>query len=383
MKSISFTTTKKLIFGLGAVSQLSDVIKELDINSILVVTGHYSASSGFVNKILDPIADSGIPYSVFSDISPNPSIEEAVKCFNALKECKAEAVVGFGGGSAVDAAKAAALLCNNPFPISQYFGVEMVKKPILPTIVVPTTSGTGTEVSSGLVLKDEDAHTKHGVISHYLIPEVAIVDPELTLSLNPRLTAGSGMDAFTHAFEGLLSIKANPITEMYQREAIKLIGQSLRIAVEDGSNLQARYNMSLAATTAGIGMVSAGCGPVHAMAYPMEGKYNVSHGDANASLLSAYTKEVASASFERISEIGVLLGVDLDNLSLKDSASKVAMAIDELCKDVGVPKLRDIGVQEEDLEGFAEIAINNRRLMDSCPVDLSMEMIKKIYHESF
>lgn len=382
MKSFSFSTTKKLIFGIDAVNQVSDLLKKLNISNVLIVTGNYSVRSGLVNRVIDPIQTAGIDYKVYSNIEPNPTIENSEKCFRLLKECEAEAVIGFGGGSAADVAKAAALLCKNPLPIQKYFGVELVPNPTIPVIIVPTTAGTGTEVSSGAVLKDESANTKSGIISHYLIPDAAIVDPKLTLTSPSRLTASSGMDAFTHAIEGYLSVKANPISEIYHKEAIKLIAKNLRTAVFHGNNIEARYNMSLGATLAGIGMVDAGCGAVHAMAYPIEGKYKIAHGDANAALLASFIRKMALRDVKKIKNIAGFLGENQIDSSSQDPAITVAKFVSTLCLDVDVPKLRDIGVLESDLDQFAESAISNSRLMSNSPISLTMEQIKMIYYES-
>lgn len=169
-------------------------------------------------------------------------------------------------------AKVAAVLINNPLPVRQYTGVEVVPKPAIPIIIIPTTAGTGSEVSNAAILKDDITHIKGGVMSHHIAPTIAIIDPLLTLSLPPRLTGSTGIDALTHAIEGYVAVKAIPLTELYHKEAIKLISQNLRTAVSRGSDVEARYNMSLSAMLAGIGMATAGVGAVHALAYPMEGK---------------------------------------------------------------------------------------------------------------
>jgi alcohol dehydrogenase class IV len=383
MKTFSFFTAKTIYFGLGVINQTGIVLKELSINNVLVVTDKFLVESGLVNQVTTILQAAGVEYHVFSDVEPSPTISNAENCYKLLKECGAKAVLGVGGGSPADVAKVAAVLGNNPLPVKQYIGVEKVPNPAIPIIIIPTTAGTGSEVSNAAILKDNETHIKGGVMSHHIAPIAAIVDPTLTLTLPPRLTTSTGMDALTHAIEGYVAVKASPMTEMYHKEAIRLIAENLRTAVALGKDIEARYNMSLGATLAGIGMATAGCGAVHAMAYPMEGKYKIYHGDANAALLPAFMRFSVLANMKKFSEIAVLMGENIKGLSLRDAALKSTEAVSALCADIGVPRLRDIGVIETDLDTFAEISIGISRLMDNSPRKVTLADAKKIYRESF
>lgn len=383
MKSFKFFTAKSIYFGVGAVDKTSEVLKELGINNALIVTDKFLVENGLIDQVTAPLKAAGVEFHVFSDVEPSPTISNAENCYKFLMECGAKAVIGVGGGSPIDVAKVAAVLVNNPLPISQYIGVEVVPKPAIPIIAMPTTAGTGSEVSNAAILKNEKTHVKGGVMTHFIAPTAAIVDPALTLTLPPRMTASTGMDAMTHAIEGYVAVNASPMTEMYHREAIKMISENLRSAVGKGSDIESRYNMSLAATLAGIGMATAGCASVHALAYPMEGKYRVSHGDANAALLPAVMRFNVLSNMKKFRDIAILMGENIDGLSMRDAAFKAADAVSTLCSDVEVPKLRNIGVNEADLDGFAEIAIGIGRLMDNNPRKFTLPDAKRVYKESF
>jgi alcohol dehydrogenase class IV len=383
MKTFNFFTTKSIVFGPGSINQIDDVLKEIGVSKVLVVTDKYFIESGFIKNVTNPIEKAGIGYEVFGDVEPSPTMSNAENCFKVLKENGCQAVIGVGGGSPIDVSKAAALLVNNPPPVKQYVGVEKVPNPAIPIIAVPTTAGTGSEVSNASILKDEVTHVKGGIMSHQIVPTVSIVDPNLTLTLPPRLTASTGLDALTHAIEGYVAVKASPHTEIYHKEAIKLISENLRTAVARGSDLEARYNMSLAAMYAGIGMATASCGAVHALAYPMEGKYKVAHGDANAALLPAVMRFNVLADMKKFRDIAILMGENVEGLSMRDAALKAAEAVANLCADVSVPKLSQIGVKEGDLDSFAEIGVGISRLIDNNPRKVTLEDAKKIYRESF
>lgn len=383
MKQFNFFTAKSLLFGPGVVEKTGDALMELRVKKALIVSDAFLIESGLVNKVTLPLEEAGIEYALFKDFEPSPTLQNAESCFEFLQEKECDGVIGFGGGSSIDTSKAAALLVNNPPPVKQYIGVEKVPNPAIPIIAIPTTAGTGSEVSNASILKDDVNHVKGGIMSHHLAPSVAIVDPNLTLSMPPRLTASTGLDALTHAIEGYVAVKASPLTEMYHGEAIRLIAENLRTAVARGSDREARYNMALGAMYAGIGMATASCGAVHALAYPLESKYTVAHGDANASLLPAVMRFNVLANMKKFRDIAILMGENVDGLSMRDAALKAADAVAHLCADVKVPKLREIGVKEEDLDEFAEIGVGMSRLMDNNPRKCLLEDAKKIYRESF
>ena len=383
MKTFDFFSTKSVVFGYGALEKLGAKINELGCKKALLVTDKFLSSCGAADKVVKSITETGYDVVIFDEVEPSPLQSNAEDAYKVMKNEGCDLVIGLGGGSPMDVAKAAALLATNPGSIGQYIGVELVPNASVPIIAIPTTSGTGSESSNASILKNETTHIKGGIMSHNIVPSCAIVDPELTMTLPAHLTASTGLDALTHAIEGYVAKKASPITEMYHKEAIKLIAKSLRVAVSDGEDRKARYDMSLAAMLAGIGMATASVGAVHALAYPMEGKYRVPHGAANAALLSSVMRFNIAGNIEKFAEIAEFFGEDVSGLSQREAAFKAADAVTSLCEDINVPSLSQIGVEEQDLNDFATNALKISRLMDNNPRKLTLEDAKRIYRESF
>jgi alcohol dehydrogenase class IV len=382
MLKISEFSSKKIVFGNGALQQIGGILSGLSAHRVLVVTDKFMVESNFVDRLGDLLKEAGVSYDLFTDFEPSPTMTSAESCYETAKGGEFQAVIGFGGGSSMDMAKAGAVLTRNPPPVKQYIGINLVPKAGLPIIAIPTTSGTGSEVTNVSVLKDTQAHTKGGIVSPYIIPDFAIVDPMLTLSLPPRLTASTGMDALSHAVEGYTSLKATFFSDMLHKEAIKLVAKSLRTAVNQGQNLEARYNMSIAATLAGMGLGISSAGAAHALSYPVEGNYSAAHGDSCASLLCAVARYNAVADMEKFRDIAVLMGENIDGLSLRDAAFKGADAIETLSRDVGIPTLNQIGVTEKDLDGLTESAFAIKRLIDINPRVITPKDVRAIYKQA-
>ena len=234
MIGISEFSVNKIVLGVGAVERLGSVLQGLGIRKVLIVTDRFMADMKRVDPILRQLESGGVDFDVFTGVEPNPTEKNAEDCGRALIAGKFQGVIGFGGGSSMDVAKAGAILVTNPPPIKRYLGLGNVPEPGIPVIAIPTTSGTGSETTNIAILKDDQAGTKGGIVSPHVIPSVAIVDPALTLSLPPRLTASTGMDALCHAVEGYTSLKATPFTDMVHREAIRRVARSLTNRREPG-----------------------------------------------------------------------------------------------------------------------------------------------------
>ena len=383
MIGISEFSVNKIVLGVGAVEKLGSVLKELGIGKVLIVTDAFMAERKLVDPVIRQVEKGGVAFDVFTGVEPNPTERNAEDCGRALIAGKFHGVIGFGGGSSMDVAKAGAILVNNPPPVKRYLGLGNVPKAGIPVIAIPTTSGTGSETTNIAILKDDQAGTKGGIVSPHVIPRVAIVDPALTLSLPPRLTASTGMDALCHAVEGFTSLKATPFTDIFHREAIRRIARALRTAVNRGSDIDARCDMSLAATLTGTGLVVSSATAVHAMAYALEGNFQVAHGDACAALLPAVARFNAVAAMEKFRDIAVLMGENVDGLPLRGAALKAADAIRTLAQEVKIPTLGQIGVREEDLGRLSTEAFSVRRLMENNPRILTLDDVKSIYWDSF
>jgi len=371
-----------LWFGAGAIKKVGDACKILRLDRILVVSDPFIVESGLIKNITDILDAEKITYKVYSDFSPSPEISKVEKAYEFMAEQNYQGVIGFGGGSSLDTAKAVALLLNNPPPISQYFGIEKVPNPSCPMIMIPTTSGTGSEASNACIVKDDETHIKSGICSRHLMANIAIVDPELTIGMPPALSASTGMDALTHAIEGYVSNNANIYTRYLQKEAIRLIANNLRSAVWNGKDREARCNVMLGSTYAGWGMATASTGAAHALAYPVESKYNAAHGAVNAALLPAVMKYNAIGSLEKFKEIAEAMGENITECTLREAALKAVEAVTKLASDIGIRNLSQIGVQEEDLEPFSRIAVNNSRLMGFNPRKIDLESCMNIYRDA-
>ena len=382
MIGISEFSVNKIVLGLGAVEKLGSVLQDLGIGKVLIVTDGFMAERKLVDPVIRQLEKSGVAFDLFTGVEPNPTEKNAEDCGRALIAGKFPGVIGFGGGSSMDVAKAGAILVTNPPPVKRYLGLGNVPVPGIPVIAIPTTSGTGSETTNIAILKDDQAGTKGGIVSPHVIPRVAIVDPALALSLPPRLTASTGMDALCHAVEGYTSLKATPFTDIFHREAIRRVARSLRIAVDRGDDIDARCDMSLAATLTGNGLVVSSATAVHAMAYALEGNFRVAHGDACAALLPAVARFNAVAAMEKFRDIAVLMGENVDGLPLRGAALKAADAIRTLAQGIKIPTLGQIGVREADLGKLSTEAFSVRRLMDNNPRILTLDDVKSIFRDS-
>ena len=324
----------------------------------------------------------GRPVTALMLLSPSvASVERAVA---ALASGKYDGVVGVGGGSALDTAKGVSLRSANEGPIQRYFGVELVPATGRPLILLPTTAGTGSEVTPNAIFDDTERRLKAGIVSHRLFAQVAIVDPDLTLGAPPHVTAAAGIDALTHAIESYVAIKATPHTDLYALDAIRLIAANLRAAVARGSDRAARHGQALGSFYAGISIANAGTGLCHAMAYPVGSAYHVPHGMSNALLLPAVLEYNMVADLPKMARVAEAMGEPVDGLSDREAAQLGVDAVRQLCQDVGLPAgLREVGVPEDALEGFVAGTLSAQRLIGNNPRVPTPEAVLKIYRASY
>ncbi len=316
------------------------------------------------NIMVDSIKAKGIEVEVHSEIEADPCIETVDTVSQQVKDSKAEVIVAYGGGSPMDAAKSIAMLQTNPGSIREYMYKErIVKNPPLPLIAIPTTAGTGSEMTAGAVTTDKIAKQKIGVTHELLFAKSAVIDPETHVTMPPHITAATGMDALTHAIEAYTSVMAEPISDALAIQAIRLIGKYLRRAVANGNDGEARSNMALASLTAGAAFANAGLGAVHALAHPVGARFNVPHGVANALLLPYIMEFNFIGNLEKYKEIAIMLGESTDGLSLRDAAERAIDAVVKLKKDIDIPTYAtEVGVCQSDIPAIIEDAITYRLL---------------------
>jgi alcohol dehydrogenase len=374
----------RLIFGNGAVGELPAVLDRLDAAKALIVTDPGLVEAGVCGRIQGILEDADVAYETFDGVEADPSIRVVRDGLAMAQDVEPEALIGLGGGSSMDTAKVISVLMANDGDVLDYIGTDRVPGPGLPKVTVPTTSGTGSEVSPIAVLSDEEEHLKKGMVSEHLYADVALVDPTLTLTLPPAVSAYTGVDALTHAIEAYTNKYAHPLIDTLALRAIRLIGGNLRRAVACGEDRRARYNMSMASLLGGMCLGSVNTGAVHALAYPLGGEYDVPHGVANSLLLPYVMRYNLISDLERFAEIAAALGENLDGLSLRDAADRAVDAVMQLCQDVGiVTQLKELDIPEDAIDEMAVAAMKVTRLLNINPRHVTEEAARQIYRDAY
>lgn len=381
---ISFKSPSLILAGIGSLQRIGEEAAGMGVEKALIVTDRGIVDAGMSARVRDILEEKGIAVEIFHRVLPDPDIACCEECIEQAKGARYDLIVGLGGGSAMDISSITSIMCTNPGSVHDYFGVNLVKNPGVPTFLVPTTAGTGAEVTPNAILTDTESKLKKGVVSPHILPRAAIVDPLLTLSMPPRVTSFTGMDALTHAIEAFTSVNASPLTDMYAREAIRLIGQNLRTAVAKGDNVKARYGMSLGSLYAGIALANAGVGAVHALAYPLGGEFKIPHGIANGILLPHVMEVNAIGDIPKFGEVARLLGQRCENLPSVEQARLSAKAVGDLLADIDMPRsLSEFGVPREAVPQLAAAALQVTRLMANNPRNLTVEDCRRIFEMAF
>lgn len=382
--TIDLHHVKEIIFGLGTLQQLGTVVKKYNAaKAFIVIDPFLNESLG--EKIMATLKEAGVSARFYMELTPEPALELADVCTKAVKEFGAEIVIGVGGGSSMDVAKAAAVLVTNGGNAVEYVGVDTVKKPGLPTIMIPSTAGTGSEVSRTAVFINKAKNTKGGINSDFMYPDVALLDPVLTLTVPPKVTAYTGIDALTHAIESYVARSANQVSRMYALEAISLISGSLRKAYFVGNDLQARTDMLLGSLLAGISLANAGVGAVHGLSYPLGGEYGVPHGLGNSILLPTVMEFNIPAAMGEFIDIANAMGEDIQLGSDREAAMASVRAIRELYQDIAMTdKLSDFKIPRAALPKMAESTLSNmKRVFDNNPRPVSLKEAVAIFEANY
>jgi len=383
-KSFSFQGAGEIHFGCGAIHQLPDLSSRYATGPILLVMDPFLSLGSLKVRIFNELKAKGLKPILFDQIEPEPSPTSAEAGAKLARKKACSLVIGIGGGSSLDTAKAIAMLTLNKGKVSDYVGLDLVPNPGLPTILVPTTAGTGSEVTFTAVFTNRAAKTKGGINSRFLYPTAALLDPELTLSLPPQVTAQTGMDALTHAMEAYTSNKANPLSDMVAEKAMALIGRFLKKAVKNGKDLEAREGMLLGSLLAGLALANAGVGAVHAMAYPLGALFNITHGLANAVLLPYVLEFNRVACPERFARMASLLSGAEETASADEGAKKCVKKIITLSRSIGIPKnLQELRIPKEAIRSMAEGAIKVARPIENNPRPITVEDIVLLYNKMY
>ena len=347
-------------FGPGARKELPGVVARLGFKKALVVTDKGLMKFGVAKMVLDVLDEANIPYAVFDEVKPNPTVTNVKMGIQALRDAQADFIVAIGGGSAMDAAKGVGIVCNNPEfeDIVSLEGVADTKKKTVPIIALPTTAGTAAETTINYVIIDEEKQKKMVCVDPNDIPCVAIVDAELMYSLPKSLTAATGMDAMTHAIEGLITKGAWELSDMFEIKAIEMIHRYLPIAVEEPTNPEGRNGMAVAQYVAGMAFSNVGLGVDHGMAHPLSALHDVPHGVACAMLLPTVMRWNAPAALDKYVDIAKAVGVYRDGMTREEAADAACDEIANLSRRVGIPAhLSELGITEKDIDALADQAI--------------------------
>ena len=382
-KIISLRSPHLILAGFGAAERLGPEAKGIGATRTLVVTDKGVVDSGIGKRIKELLEKEGIGVECYDQVMADPDIACFEACLEMAKKQKFDLIVGVGGGSSMDIASITSVLLTNPGTVYDYLGVNLVKNPGIPTILIPTTAGTGAEVTPNAILTDTKEKLKKAVVSPYILPRVAIIDPMLTVTMPPSVTSSSGIDALTHAVESYTSNNATILTDLFAKEAMIMVGRSLRTAVAHGNNLEARYDMAIGSLYAGISLANAGVTAVHALAYPLGGTFNVAHGIANGLLLPYVMEFNVLGNIPKFAQIAQFLGEKVESLPLLDQAYQAPKTVKAIYRDLKIPQsLTELKVPKEGIPAMAKAAMNVTRLMGNNPRTLTVQDVERIYEKA-
>lgn len=378
-----FNLPTQVKYGVGVLEDLAPTLRSSGSTKVLLITDKGIVTTGLAEQISARLEEGGMDVVVFDDVAPNPRDKNVHEAFALLNEQKCDAVVGLGGGSAMDCGKCVAALTCNPGRINDYEGIDLLTtKPSIPLVAIPTTAGTGAEVSGWAVITDTSRNYKMGIGSHFLAPQFAFVDPTVTVGLPQRMTAYSGLDALCQAIEAYICRCTSPIVEALAVKAMVLINENIRQAYAKGDDIAARSGMSFGSMIAGIAMANSDCAGVHSAAETLGGYYDLPHGLTVAVMMPPVFRYSMIACMDKFADIAGFLGERVEGLSLRDRAIKAIEAIEKLLGDLDIPSIAEIGVKREDIPELARIASQNISVNDN-PRKLSQEDFVKIYNSAF
>ena len=369
---------------MNTISIVPEEIQKLGGGRLLLVTDPGIVQAGLILPVEESLKTKNLDYVLYDAVEPEPPARVIDRGAEIFRSERCSIILGLGGGSSLDVAKGISLLVTNGGKILDYCGIDRVPQKGAPLMLMPTTAGTGSEATRVLVLTDEEQNVKNVVFTPHALADTAIVDPALTLSMSPNVTADTGMDAMVHAVETYVSMNATVFSDVLAERAIELIARYLPVAWAKGANSEARYQMSVAATIAGLAFGSGGLGAVHALAYPLGTEYHMTHGRTNAIMLPHVMQYNLSGSPAKYARIAQLAGQDIEGYSLIEAAAMAVAAIKELLDAINVSyHIADYSVAKEDLPKLVAGGMKQARLFEPNPRDLGEKDVKSIYEAAF
>lgn len=380
--NISKFVSPEIIFGVNALSQVGESALRLGANKVFVVSDPGVIQCGWVEQAVSYLQEAGLAYEVWSNLTSNPKDREVAEGLEKYLETGCDALLAVGGGSPIDMTKAIAILATNGGVVQDYEGVNRITRPLPPMVIVPTTAGSGSEVSQFAIIVDKVRKVKMTIISKSLVPDIAIIDPVLLQSKSSRLTAATGMDALSHAIESFVSLAATPLTDVHAINAIRLIADNLRESVSCRTNLTAKSAMFMASLQAGLSFSNAILGATHAMTHQIDGLLDLHHGETNAVLLPHVMEFNMMACAEKYRQVAEAFGEGVTGISKLAAAEKAVYAVRRLVRDIGLPEtLSVMGLSADIIPGLSVNALKDACIVTN-PRDADIEDIADIYRKA-
>ena len=381
MKAITLLQPQKIVFGTGCIETFTEDYKKMSLQRLMVLT-----APPILPLIEEPLANlkaDGVSIEIFQNILAEPTVNDFKKILEAARQFKADSVVGIGGGSVLDVTKLVAAFINSDQQVEDCFGTGFIKRKGLWFACLPTTAGTGSEVSPNAILLDERDHLKKGIVSPYLIADAAYVDPKLTWTVPAKVTADTGMDALTHCIEAYTNKFAHPSVDIYALQGIRLIAANLERAVKDGKDQEAREALAFGSLYGGLCLGPVNTAAVHALSYPLGGEFHIPHGLSNAILLPSVMKFNMPANIKRHAEVAIAMGCE-PGKNDEETAQRGVDFIYRLAAAVGIPdKLTDLGIPQTAVPGMAKAAMQVQRLLKNNPREVTEQDARDIYNSLY
>lgn len=381
MTAITLLQPQKIVFGTGCIQTFVEDYLKLGLKQLFVVTA--PPIMPLIEDAMMQLAKAGIGWTVYSNIKAEPTVSDFLEVLGMARSFDADSVVGIGGGSVLDVAKLVAAFHSSEQRAEDCFGTGFIKRRGLWLACLPTTAGTGSEVSPNAILLDERDHLKKGIVSPYLIADAAYVDPKLTWTVPAKVTADTGMDALTHCLEAYTNKFAHPAVDIYALQGIRLIAANLKKAVDNGSDVEAREALALGSLYGGLCLGPVNTAAVHALSYPLGGEFHIPHGLSNAILLPSVMKFNAETCPKRYAEVAVALGCQ-PGKDDNETAQRGVDFIYRLAESVGIPKkLSDLNIPQSAVDGMAKAAMEVQRLLKNNPRQVTEQDARNIYNSLY
>ena len=381
MKQITLLQPQKIVFGTGCIQTLVEDYKKMGLQRLFVLTA--PPIRPLIEDTLTELKSAGVSIEVFQDIVAEPTVNDFKKILEVARQFKADSVVGVGGGSVLDVTKLIAAFINSDQQVEDCFGTGFIKQKGLWFACLPTTAGTGSEVSPNAILLDERDHLKKGIVSPFLIADVAYVDPKLTWTVPAKVTADTGMDALTHCIEAYTNKFAHPSVDIYALQGIRLIAANLEKAVKNGQDQEAREALAFGSLYGGLCLGPVNTAAVHALSYPLGGEFHIPHGLSNAILLPSVMKFNMPDNIKRHAEVAIALGCQ-PGKNDEETAQRGVDFIYQLADAVGIPKkLTDLGIPQTAVDGMAKAAMQVQRLLKNNPREVTEQDARDIYNSLY